>query len=117
MSQDVAAPGDQGGDGHEGGAAPRAVEFAVAFGNHCSIPTGNAPLGTAANPFTDTAYVVNAGDNTVSVINGRTDHVTATVPVGAAPHDVAIDPMTAASGNCSWRIITTRRASSSWAVS
>ena len=32
---------------------------------------------------TGTVYVTNAVDNTVSVINGRTNTVTATIPVGS----------------------------------
>ena len=47
-----------------------------------TIPVGNAPFGIAANSKTRTIYVTNAADRTVSVINGRTNTVTATVPVG-----------------------------------
>ena len=42
-----------------------------------------------AVPF---AYVVNSGDNTVSVIDTATDTVTATVPVGEFPMGVAVSP-------------------------
>jgi YVTN family beta-propeller protein len=38
--------------------------------------------------------VTNRTDNTVSVINGRTDTVTATIPVGSFPVEVAADPRT-----------------------
>jgi hypothetical protein len=34
-----------------------------------TIPVGNDPQGVAVNPATDTAYVANDGDNTVSVIS------------------------------------------------
>lgn len=42
-----------------------------------------------AVPF---AYVVNSGDDTVSVIDTATDTVTATVPVGEFPMGVAVSP-------------------------
>jgi YVTN family beta-propeller protein len=38
------------------------------------------------------AYVVNEGDNTVSVLNGRTGKVTATVKVGRSPRTVGVSP-------------------------
>jgi YVTN family beta-propeller protein len=39
-------------------------------------------------------YVTNANGNTVSVINGATRTVTATIPVGNAPNGVAVNPAT-----------------------
>jgi YVTN family beta-propeller protein len=33
-----------------------------------TVAAGNAPLGVAANPKTNTSYVANAGDGTVSVL-------------------------------------------------
>ena len=59
-----------------------------------TVPVGTAPLGVGINPSTDVAYVANAGDNTVSVINGRNEKVIATIPVGTAPHAVATDWVT-----------------------
>lgn len=35
-----------------------------------TIPVGVNSQGVAVNPVTDTAYVANSGDNTVSVISG-----------------------------------------------
>jgi YVTN family beta-propeller protein len=52
-------------------------------------------VGVAANPKTNTIYVVNqtvAG--TVSVINGRTNTVVATIPVGINPEEAAVNPKT-----------------------
>jgi YVTN family beta-propeller protein len=43
----------------------------------------------AANP---SAYLTNAGDNTVSVIATASNTVVATIPVGNRPQDVAITP-------------------------
>ena len=50
-----------------------------------TIPVGIAPLGVGNNPVTNTVYVTNNGDNTVSVISGETQRVTATIAVGPAP--------------------------------
>ena len=33
-------------------------------------------------------YVTNSGSNTISVIDGKTNKVVATIPVGASPHDI-----------------------------
>jgi DNA-binding beta-propeller fold protein YncE len=33
-----------------------------------TIPVGSTPSGIATNPLTNTVYVANRGDNTVSVI-------------------------------------------------
>ena len=52
--------------------------------------------------MTNTVYVANFGvlstgspsDNTVSVISGKTNTVTATIPVGDAPGEVGTDPLT-----------------------
>jgi len=46
------------------------------------------------DPGTRTAYVANAGDGTVSVIDEATRTVTATIPVGHRPVAVAVDPAT-----------------------
>jgi len=59
------------------------------------------PLGIAVDQTTDTVYVTNASDGTVSVINGATCNAVntsgchqkpATVPVGAFGDAVAVDP-------------------------
>jgi len=39
-----------------------------------------------------TVYVVNEGDNTVSVIDGTSRSVVSTIPVGKTPHYIALDP-------------------------
>lgn len=39
------------------------------------------------------AYVGNTGDNTISVIDTATNTVTGTLPVGASPRGIAIDPV------------------------
>jgi DNA-binding beta-propeller fold protein YncE len=40
-----------------------------------TIPVGNKPNNIAVNPVTDKAYVTNLSDNTVSVIDGKTNSV------------------------------------------
>ena len=53
---------------------------------------GGAGRGWLVDPGTHTAYVANgAGNNTVSVIDGSTRTVTATVRVGDLPEGVAVD--------------------------
>jgi YVTN family beta-propeller protein len=37
-----------------------------------TVPVGSGPAGVAVDPATDTAYVTNSGDDTVSVISAET---------------------------------------------
>jgi YVTN family beta-propeller protein len=57
-----------------------------------SIKVGDTPLAVAINPETNRIYVANSGSGTVSVIDGSTDRVTATVQVGALPTVIAANP-------------------------
>jgi YVTN family beta-propeller protein len=61
-----------------------------------TIPVGTyiSPLEVAVNPKTNTAYVTNSHGDTVSVISGRTNTVTATIPVHYYPFGIATDPKT-----------------------
>ena len=43
-----------------------------------------------ADPMSGSVYVANFADNTVSVIDGRTNQVKATIPVGAGPFGLAV---------------------------
>lgn len=52
--------------------------------------TPGAPPITSGN-YTGTAYVANAGSNSVSVINTSTNSVASTVNVGSRPLDIAVD--------------------------
>ena len=63
-----------------------------------TVQVGSGPVSLAVDQNTDTIYVANSGDNTVSVINGATcngqntsgcGQTTATVTVGSVP--VALD--------------------------
>jgi YVTN family beta-propeller protein len=54
----------------------------------------DGPYGVAANPTTNRIYVTNPGGDSVSVIDGATNTVLATVPVGIDPESVAANPST-----------------------
>jgi len=55
---------------------------------------GYEPYGVAVNPTTNRVYVTNEGTDNVSVIDGATNAVTATVPVGIHPWGIAFNPTT-----------------------
>jgi len=68
-----------------------------------TVDVGNNPFDVAVNEATDTIYVANNADNTVSVINGATcngtnhagcGQIPATVAVGARPSALAVDEST-----------------------
>jgi YVTN family beta-propeller protein len=67
-----------------------------------TIPVGDAPFGVAVDQTTDTVYVANDHSDSVSVIDGGTDAVTATITVGAGlnpdpgsgPFGIAVDETT-----------------------
>ena len=68
-----------------------------------TVTVGNNPLGVAIDQATNTIYVANAGENTVSVINGATCNRTntsgcgqdpPTVTVGGGASLLAVDPAT-----------------------
>jgi YVTN family beta-propeller protein len=57
------------------------------------IPVGKNPLGIDVNPITNKIYVANYADNSVSVIDGETNTVTATIfGVKEAPRAVGVNP-------------------------
>ncbi|MGD0478468.1 MAG: beta-propeller fold lactonase family protein, partial [Nitrososphaerales archaeon] len=62
------------------------------------IYVGDNPTGVAVNPTTNTVYVTNSGDGTVTVINGADNSIITTIPVGSGngsdPIDVAVNPTT-----------------------
>ena len=68
-----------------------------------SVHVGNGPQGAAFDRATDTVYVANQGDNTVSVVDARhcnsldtsgCAQTPATAPTGAGPFAIAIDDAT-----------------------
>src|SRR5271170_6258944 len=50
-----------------------------------TLTVGSAPAAIAVNPVTGNIYAVNSAGNSVSVINGTTNAVTATVATGTNP--------------------------------
>src|SRR6476469_2284843 len=53
--------------------------------------SSNIPVGSKPNSIAfglGNIYVTNSGSNTISVIDGKTNKVVATIPVGASPHGV-----------------------------
>ncbi len=57
-----------------------------------TIPVGQIPCALAVNPVTQRLYAVNYGDETLSVIDLRSQRAIATLPVGHHPQAVAVDP-------------------------
>jgi YVTN family beta-propeller protein len=58
------------------------------------VPLGSEPVSVAVDTNTGAVYVANAGDGTVSVLDGATDAIVATVPIGSHPYSIAADPAT-----------------------
>src|SRR5438094_5838335 len=59
-----------------------------------NIPTGQQPMAVAVNETTNKAYVINHNSSSVTVIDGKTRTVIATVKTGAGPEGIAINPLT-----------------------
>lgn len=58
-----------------------------------TIPVGQIPCALAVNPATQRLYAVNYGDETLSVIDLRSQRAIATLPAGHHPQAVAVDPI------------------------
>ena len=56
-----------------------------------SIATGAIPCAVGVNSATHKVYVVNYGDNSVTVIDGATRRAITTLPVGEHPQAIAVD--------------------------
>jgi YVTN family beta-propeller protein len=72
----------------------RAVTSCIKVTATIRLGRGLRPIGAATDPTTNTIYVTNFGNDTVSVISGRTNTVTATIRVGRLPVGVAANPKT-----------------------
>ena len=53
------------------------------------VKVGTAPVSVAVDSVNGKAYVANAGDGTASVIDGKTNEVSATLQVGSHPYSIA----------------------------
>lgn len=72
-----------------------AVDIYTAAADHPHrVAVGSEPVSVAVNTATGRAYVANAGDGTVSVLDPGSDAVVATIAVGAHPYSIAADPAT-----------------------
>jgi len=54
----------------------------------------NSPIVVAVNLVTNMVYAANYNDGTVSVMDGNTNAVVATIPVGPMPFSLAVNPVT-----------------------
>jgi YVTN family beta-propeller protein len=72
-----------------GGAQVMAVDGGS--GKRSTIAVGAMPCAVAVNAQTGNVYVVNCGDDTLTMIDGHTRKVTGTVRTGRHPQAVAID--------------------------
>lgn len=70
------------------------VVFDSAKNASSRVAVGAAPVAIAVNEVTNRVYVANAGADTVSVIDGESNAVTANVKVGPRPYALATNPAT-----------------------
>lgn len=57
-----------------------------------NVAAGQQPMAVAVNGTK--AYIVNRGGNSVTVVDGKTRAVIATIPTGTGPEGIAINPVT-----------------------
>jgi YVTN family beta-propeller protein len=53
--------------------------------------SGNCPNFVSVNPSTNMVYVANYYDNTISVLDGKTNRVTITIPVDPHPSAISVN--------------------------
>ena len=70
----------------------RVMVYDSVTGSTSSISVGKAPDALAVDPLANRIYVANTGSNNVSVIDGATRTVIATVPAGRIPYAIQVDP-------------------------
>jgi YVTN family beta-propeller protein len=58
------------------------------------VRVGAEPVSIAVNTANGRAYVANAGDGTLTILDGFSDAVVATVPIGSHPYSVAVNSAT-----------------------
>jgi YVTN family beta-propeller protein len=75
---------------------PHVNNSVILIGNNVTIPVGTEPAGIAVNATTNKTYVANNGSNDITVIDGTTNSVVATItdPNAVAPVAVAVNPAT-----------------------
>ncbi len=75
-------------------AVPAVIFVFLAAANASAVITGRLPAGSAFNPMTGRVYVANSGADSVTVIDGASSTVLATVPVGTEPGAIAVNTAT-----------------------
>ena len=70
------------------------IQDGATVGNGQTVSVGIAPSGVVVNPITNKVFVTNQNSNSVSVIDGASNTVTATVAAGTHPFAVAANPLT-----------------------
>ena len=68
--------------------------YSASSGQMHQVKVGSAPVSIAVNTINGKVYVANAGDGTVTVLDGNSDAIAATVPVGSHPYSVAVNSVT-----------------------
>jgi len=68
------------------------IDTATETASPATIGVGEDPMGIAITPDGKTAYVVNAGEGTVSVVDTATSTTVKTIKVGTRPFAIAITP-------------------------
>jgi len=66
--------------------------YSAASGQVRRATVGAEPVSIAVNPANGRAYVANEGDGTVTVLDGASDAVLATIPIGSHPYSIAVNP-------------------------
>jgi YVTN family beta-propeller protein len=72
-------------------AEPAYPEGAAAVTTLALDPADSRPVALAVNSSTNRVYVANAGSDNVSVIDGASSAVIATIAVGSSPRGIAVD--------------------------
>lgn len=68
--------------------------YSDAAGQMHRVKVGAEPVSIAINLKSGRAYVANAGDGTVTVLDGKADTILAVIPVSGHPYSIAADPVT-----------------------
>ena len=61
--------------------------------SHSIMPAGRTPCAVAVNPKSNAIFVANYADGTVTILDGKTGRVSATIPVGEHPQALAVDAL------------------------
>jgi len=68
--------------------------YSDSSGQMHQVKAGFEPVSVAVNAANGKAYVANAGDGTITVLDGNSDAVVARVPIGSHPYSIAVNSAT-----------------------